>query len=80
MLIIGGIENVLVEAVKVLHDKYDIKIVSLYHKPQKEILEKLPSDVTVVERNMPPKNRYIVCRILRDFTLTRFLNLKNLTT
>lgn len=55
ILIIGGMENVLIEALKVLHTKYDIQIISLYCKPSREILDKIPADVKVIDKQIPNK-------------------------
>lgn len=52
--IIGGLENVLIEALKILKDDYDIQIISLYPKSHPEILERIPEGIKVVDRQMPP--------------------------
>ena len=46
-LIVGGIESVLTEALKVLHTKYDIEVISLFNGVDKALLDAFPSDVNV---------------------------------
>ena len=46
-LIVGGLENVLIEALKVLHTKYDVEVVSIFQGIEKSVLESFPSNVKV---------------------------------
>ena len=57
-IIPGGIENVLIEALKVLHTLYDIDVVSLYDGADPAVTHFFPEDVTV--RTGPfPKNKFL---------------------
>lgn len=56
ILIIGGMENVLVEALKILHKKYDITVISLHQTPEKAILDKIPPDVTIIDRQISKRS------------------------
>ncbi len=46
-LIVGGLENVLIEAIKALHDKYDIEVISLFGGAEKAVTDAFPSNVNV---------------------------------
>lgn len=46
-LITGGIESVLIEAVKALHNQYDVEVVSLFAGAEKAVTDAFPANVTV---------------------------------
>ncbi|MBQ8213564.1 MAG: glycosyltransferase [Clostridia bacterium] len=52
-LMMGGIENVLIEAVNTLHTNYHIRIVCLYGEFQQVVIDRFPEDVEVEFKNMP---------------------------
>ena len=52
-LMMGGIENVLIEAVNTLHTNYQIRIVCLYGEFQQVVIDSFPEDVEVEFKNMP---------------------------
>ncbi len=57
-LILGGIEKVLVDALNVLHGKYDIDVILFADDTDPMILDAIPSDVRVIYRPLP-KNKII---------------------
>ena len=46
-LMTGGIESVLTDAVKALHKKYEVEVVSLYGGAEQAVVDGFPQDVTV---------------------------------
>ena len=47
-LITGGLENVLIEALNILHNDYDIDVICLHSGAEKSLLNSFPSDVNVI--------------------------------
>ncbi len=54
-LIIGGVENVLISAVKILHTEYDITIICTKDDPLPFVTQQLPDDVHLVTRRIKHK-------------------------
>ena len=67
-LMLGGIEMVLVDALKVLHDKYDVEIIIFVDEQCETILDRIPNDVKITLKQLP-KNR-----ILKRFSTIPFLS------
>ena len=57
-LMLGGIEIVLIEALKILHDKYNIEIIIFYDEQCNAILDRIPKDVKITLKPLP-KNRLL---------------------
>lgn len=75
-LITGGIENVLIEAVNILHEQYDIEVVSLFKGANKAVTDAFPEDVTV--RVGPFCNNKVYNLLRKRLYLSRFYFNKSL--
>lgn len=51
-LFMGGVERVLADALKMLKEKYEITVVSLYGYPDSDILKMIPDGINVVIKNI----------------------------
>lgn len=75
-IITGGIETVLIEAVKALHPKYDVEVVSLFKGAEKAVVDAFPADVTV--RVGPFCNNKLYNRLKTRLYFSRFYFNKSL--
>lgn len=57
-LMLGGIEKVLIDALKILHNKYDIEIILFVDDQHPAILNEIPSNVKVIFKQLP-KNKFL---------------------
>lgn len=67
-LMLGGIEKVLIDALKILHEKYDIEIILFVNEKNPIILNDIPHDVKVIFKPLP-KNK-----LLRHISRIPFLS------
>ena len=71
-IITGGIENVLIEAIKILHTEYEIEVVSLFGGVENSVSDKLPPEVKV--RNFAFAVNNIKDKIIRHFCSRLYLS------
>ena len=71
-LITGGLENVLIEALNILHNEYDIDVICLYGETEKELLKSFPTNVNVIIQPFYGSN--ILNKIISRFKYKLYLS------